>query len=90
MGKSAELANELQCRCANFFLGRRGLKIEERLDISAHLVLLQRLRVDRYRYGIDVASRSSMSCNLRPAQMSASLIDQRRGADRAEPWPIAL
>jgi len=43
MGKSAELANKLQRRCANFFFGRRWLKIEERADVSAHLVLPQRL-----------------------------------------------
>jgi hypothetical protein len=47
MSKSTELANKLQRRCVNLLFARRRLKVEERADVSAHLVLLQRLRVDR-------------------------------------------
>lgn len=36
-GKPRQLANELQCRRPDLVRGRRGFKVEERLDVSAHL-----------------------------------------------------
>jgi hypothetical protein len=59
-GKSTQFANELQSGCANFFLSCWRLKIEECTDVSAHLVLLQRLRAGLYRYCIDVAPGSAV------------------------------
>jgi hypothetical protein len=36
MGKAGELANELDGRGADFVLRRRGLKVEQGLDVAAH------------------------------------------------------
>src|SRR5262245_47317277 len=45
--RSAELVHELQRRGANLVIGRRGGKVGERLDVSAHTRVLGVARVVR-------------------------------------------